>query len=196
MEKSPLVLKDDLQGVDERRGGRRSITAAGGEFERQRFRRADAVELPDKSTPRAAGLAYDVEALEYDLLLELHVEDALPGLRGVEFGEVQPHGVRTRADGHGVPEVHAGEYSTRARRHAPPPRHVVPSGSPEILSKFLSEVEFSGRSRKCLQRLGLVTMSDLVMKTEPELLATKNFGQTSLNEVKQKLAEFGLSFRK
>ncbi|NLE61456.1 MAG: hypothetical protein GX616_24155 [Planctomycetes bacterium] len=65
-----------------------------------------------------------------------------------------------------------------------------------MLSKPLSEIEFSGRSRKCLQRLGLATLSDVTLKTEAELLAIKNFGQTSLNEVKQKLTEFGLSLRK
>jgi len=75
-------------------------------------------------------------------------------------------------------------------------RRGMPEGSAEVLNRYLSEIEFSGRSRKCLQRLNLITLGDLVMKSEPELLATKNFGQTSLNEVKQKLAEFGLSLRK
>jgi DNA-directed RNA polymerase subunit alpha len=71
-----------------------------------------------------------------------------------------------------------------------------PEGSPEILNKYLSEIEFSSRSRKCLQRLNLVTLGDLVSKSEAELLATKNFGQTSLNEIKAKLVEFGLTLRK
>ncbi len=77
-----------------------------------------------------------------------------------------------------------------------PQRQSPPQGAPDVLSKPLSEIEFSGRSRKCLQRLGLATLSDVTLKTETELLATKNFGQTSLNEVKQKLTEFGLSLRK
>ncbi len=69
-------------------------------------------------------------------------------------------------------------------------------GTPEILNRPLSEIEFSGRSRKCLQRLNLVTLGDLVQKTEAELLSTKNFGQTSLNEVKQRLQDFALNLRK
>ncbi|UCD28681.1 MAG: tetratricopeptide repeat protein [Planctomycetota bacterium] len=73
---------------------------------------------------------------------------------------------------------------------------LVPEGSPEVLNKPLSEIELSGRSRKCLQRLNLVTLGDLVIKTESELLATKNFGQTSLSEIKQKLTDLGLSLRK
>jgi len=77
-----------------------------------------------------------------------------------------------------------------------PQRLSPPQGAPDVLSKPLSEIEFSGRSRKCLQRLGLATLGDVALKTEAELLATKNFGQTSLNEVKHKLSEFGLSLRK
>ncbi|HPD30531.1 MAG TPA: DNA-directed RNA polymerase subunit alpha C-terminal domain-containing protein [Phycisphaerae bacterium] len=87
------------------------------------------------------------------------------------------------------------EESQKATRSMPQ-RQSPPQGSPDALNKPLSEIEFSGRSRKCLQRLGLVTLGDLTLKTEAELLATKNFGQTSLNEVKHKLAEFGLSLRK
>ncbi len=42
----------------------------------------------------------------------------------------------------------------------------------------------------------MVSVADLVNRSEAELLATKNFGQTSLNEIKAKLAELGLSLRK
>lgn len=71
-----------------------------------------------------------------------------------------------------------------------------PDGAPEILNKYLSEIELSSRSRKCLQRLNLVTVGDLVSRSEAELLATKNFGQTSLNEIKAKLNELGVNLRK
>jgi DNA-directed RNA polymerase subunit alpha len=46
-----------------------------------------------------------------------------------------------------------------------------------------------------MQRLSIETIGDLVEKAEADLLATKNFGQTSLNEVKSKLAELGLSLK-
>ena len=77
-----------------------------------------------------------------------------------------------------------------------PHRRLVSQGTPEILSRNLSEIEFSSRARKCLQRLNLATLGDLVTKTEAELLAIKNFGQTSLNEIKLRLNEFSLSLRK
>ena len=43
--------------------------------------------------------------------------------------------------------------------------------------------------------LKLRTIGDLSSNTEAELLACPNFGQTSLNEIKTKLDEFGLSLR-
>jgi DNA-directed RNA polymerase subunit alpha len=81
-------------------------------------------------------------------------------------------------------------------RPSAPPHRSGPEESPDILNKGLSEIELSGRSRKCLQRLNLMSLGDLVSKTEGELLAAKNFGQTSLNEIKSKLSELGLTLRK
>ena len=52
------------------------------------------------------------------------------------------------------------------------------------------------RSRKALQRLNINTLGELAARTEEELLGCKNFGQTSLNEIKQQLASFGLGLRK
>jgi DNA-directed RNA polymerase subunit alpha len=68
--------------------------------------------------------------------------------------------------------------------------------SPEILGKSVADLELSVRSRKALQRLNINTLADLAARTEAELLGCKNFGQTSLNEIKQQLASFGLGLRK
>jgi DNA-directed RNA polymerase subunit alpha len=66
--------------------------------------------------------------------------------------------------------------------------------NPHIV-KQLNDLEFSVRARKCMQRLNLETVADLCKMSEPELLAAKNFGQTSLNEIKKKLSELGLSLK-
>jgi DNA-directed RNA polymerase subunit alpha len=63
----------------------------------------------------------------------------------------------------------------------------------KLLQKPLSELELSVRSRHCMNVLGLKSVAELVQKSEAELMTIKNFGQTSLNEVKQKLAELGLT---
>ncbi|MBI5367666.1 MAG: tetratricopeptide repeat protein [Planctomycetes bacterium] len=69
------------------------------------------------------------------------------------------------------------------------------AGKEEVLAKPLSEFEWSARCKKCLEKLGLVAVSDLVQKSEAELLGVKNFGLTSLNEIKQKLAGLGLALK-
>jgi DNA-directed RNA polymerase subunit alpha len=68
--------------------------------------------------------------------------------------------------------------------------------APEILSKGVGDLELSVRSRKALQRLNINTLGELAARTEDELLGCKNFGQTSLNEIKQQLTSFGLGLRK
>ncbi len=47
-----------------------------------------------------------------------------------------------------------------------------------------------------LQRLNINLLGELASRTEDELLGCKNFGQTSLNEIKQQLATFGMGLRK
>jgi DNA-directed RNA polymerase subunit alpha len=73
----------------------------------------------------------------------------------------------------------------------------VAANVPEhILNKNVNELEFSVRSRKALQRLGVSSVGELATRTEAELLGVKNFGQTSLLEIKQRLGELGLGLRK
>ena len=60
------------------------------------------------------------------------------------------------------------------------------------LSKSVDELDLSVRSANCVAAQKITTLRDLVTKSESELLAFRNFGQTSLQEVKEKLALFGL----
>ncbi len=68
-------------------------------------------------------------------------------------------------------------------------------GNEAVLNKSVSEMNLSVRARKALQLLNIQTMGDLVTHTEAELLGVKNFGATSLSEVRAKLSECGLSLR-
>ena len=82
---------------------------------------------------------------------------------------------------------------------APAPEEVVAPGdeiATEVLDRKVGDLELSVRSRKALQRLNLVTVGDLAVKTEDELLGCKNFGMTSLNEIKQVLGSLGLHLRR
>ena len=65
----------------------------------------------------------------------------------------------------------------------------------ERLSRAISLLGLSVRSRRCMETLGVTTVGELVQKTGQELLSCKNFGQTSLEEVTGKLAEIGLGLK-
>ena len=65
--------------------------------------------------------------------------------------------------------------------------------SNENLDKSVEELELSVRSYNCLKNANIRTIRELVQKTEAEMLKTKNFGRKSLKEIKEILAEMGLS---
>jgi DNA-directed RNA polymerase subunit alpha len=62
----------------------------------------------------------------------------------------------------------------------------------QILRTPITDFELSVRARNCLNKMNIVTLGDLVRQTEQELLAYKNFGETSLNEIKEILASKNL----
>ena len=59
----------------------------------------------------------------------------------------------------------------------------------------IADLELSVRSRKALLRLGVATIGDLTKRSEAELMYVKNFGQTSLDEIKSQLGKRGLTLR-
>jgi DNA-directed RNA polymerase subunit alpha len=70
--------------------------------------------------------------------------------------------------------------------------------SPEeqaVLNKPVSDLNLSVRARKCMNRLGINGLGDLVQRTADDLLESKNFGMTSLTEVREKLSQLGLTLR-
>ncbi len=65
----------------------------------------------------------------------------------------------------------------------------------EVFARSIAELALSVRARKALAMLNINTIGDLCVKTEAELMGVKNFGMTSLIEIKEKLQEVGLSLR-
>ncbi len=61
-----------------------------------------------------------------------------------------------------------------------------------ILRVPVSDFELSVRSRNCLSSMNIMCLGDLIKRTESEMLAYKNFGETSLREIKEMLAAKGL----
>lgn len=117
-----------------------------------------------------------------------------PELLGYKnFGETSLNEIKALLASKGLRLGQQADESKVAPRRAP-----VATGNvaPEILGKSVADLELSVRSRKALQRLNINSLAELAGRTEDELLGCKNFGQTSLNEIKQQLGTFGLNLRK
>lgn len=69
------------------------------------------------------------------------------------------------------------------------------SNSEASLNKPVSDLNLTVRARKALQMLNIRTIGELASRTEAELMGVKNFGQTSLVEIREKLIEHGLGLR-
>src|SRR5437868_882537 len=82
------------------------------------------------------------------------------------------------------------QYEIRFR-----PQQTLSVEEQAILNKPVGDLNLSVRARKCMNRLALNSLGDLVQRTADELLEAKNFGMTSLNEVREKLGQYGLKLR-
>ena len=71
----------------------------------------------------------------------------------------------------------------------------VDEASLEVKEKEVEDLELSVRSYNCLKRAGIATVDELTQKTEEEMIHVRNLGKKSLQEVKDKIKELGLSFR-
>ncbi|QDV64905.1 DNA-directed RNA polymerase subunit alpha [Crateriforma conspicua] len=112
-------------------------------------------------------------------------------------------------DGTVSPEMSLIEAAKILRKHLNPfvqYRELGPSifsaarggaGSPEAqleakLNMTLADLRLSVRANNCLESENIATVRDLVQRTEDSLLEVRNFGDTTLNEVREKLAQYGL----
>jgi len=102
----------------------------------------------------------------------------------------------------GARGLHLGEAREEAAAALQPAAEEAAAGAPVAAEPDeaaygipIGELELSLRSRKCMERLGIETIGQLIEHTTEELLASRNFGRTSLAEVNEKLVKFGLSLR-
>lgn len=82
-----------------------------------------------------------------------------------------------------IPSAEAGDEATAGEQEE------------GFLNKPVDDLRLSVRARKCLQKLNIRTIGEITSKTDAELLGCKNFGVTSLNEVRNALGDLGLSLR-
>ena len=65
----------------------------------------------------------------------------------------------------------------------------------KVNTMMIEDLDLSVRSYNCLKRAGIATVDELTQKTEEEMIHVRNLGKKSLQEVKDKIKELGLSFR-
>ena len=63
----------------------------------------------------------------------------------------------------------------------------------KLLNMSVNEIELSVRAANCLNNANITTVGELAQKTEADMLKYRNFGKKSLNEIKDKLKELGMS---
>ncbi len=108
------------------------------------------------------------------------------------FGETSLEEIRDMLSSKGL---RLGQQVFTRRETETPSDLDLPPEQAAMLDRPIAELNLSVRARKCMGRLNISTIGDLVRKTGDSLLECKNFGVTSLNEVRQKLSEHGLKLR-
>ncbi len=88
-----------------------------------------------------------------------------------------------------------GQYAQERQASEVLEPEVLSADEQAMLAKPIAELNLSVRARKCMIRLAINTLGDLVRRTGDDLLECKNFGVTSLNEVREKLTVLGLKLR-
>ncbi len=91
--------------------------------------------------------------------------------------------------------LHLGQFAAERQAVEVPEPETVTAEDQAVLNKPIADLNVSVRARKCLIKLGISTLGELVRRTGDDLLECKNFGVTSLNEVREKLALEGLKLR-
>ncbi len=109
------------------------------------------------------------------------------------FGETSLDEIRDMLKSKGLS---LGQFSHE--KDAPEPELDTSSMSPDeqaLIERPIADLNLSVRARKCMVRLGLNTIGELIRKTGDDLLECKNFGVTSLTEVREKLTPLGIRLR-
>ena len=114
-------------------------------------------------------------------------------LASKNFGETSLVEIREMLTSKGLD---LGQFAHQKREEEPAysPENLSPDER-ALLDRPISDLSLSVRARKCMVRLGLTTIGELVRRTGDDLLECKNFGVTSLNEVREKLTAHGLKLR-
>ncbi len=111
------------------------------------------------------------------------------------FGETSLAEIKEMLSGKGLRLGMGREEADKAARQRLAVRKSREAEGDNVRNLSIDSLDLSVRSRKCMDRLAIETIGDLIDRSETDLINTKNFGSTSMNEVKRKLTDMGLSLR-
>lgn len=114
-------------------------------------------------------------------------------LASKNFGETSLIEIREMLSSKGL---RIGQHSAESTQEVEPvdTSHLTPDEQ-ALLDRPISDLNLSVRARKCMNRLGMSSIGELIRKSGDDLLECKNFGVTSLNEIREKLTQAGLKLR-
>jgi DNA-directed RNA polymerase subunit alpha len=113
------------------------------------------------------------------------------------FGEGSLDEIKAMLAQRGLKLGQAAEQQQSAAKKAVYDQLKTQTGSnDEVLNRSVNELQLPVRARKALALLNIQTIGELCLRTDAELMGVKNFGMTSLLEIKEKLAALGLALRK
>ncbi len=115
-------------------------------------------------------------------------------LSSKNFGETSLNEIKQILGVKGLRVGQALEQGTNVERRYVPAQQLS-EAEQAVLNKPVSELNLSVRARKCMNHLAIGSIGELIHRSADELLEAKNFGMTSLNEVREKLRQMGLNLR-
>jgi DNA-directed RNA polymerase subunit alpha len=133
-----------------------------------------------------------LQAMKINTLGDLTEVSEQELLAGKNFGETSLTEIRELLQAHGL-RIGQHLHKIHSREHVVD--QSLTAEEQAMMNKLVGDLNLSVRSRKCMSRLNIQTVGQLVSRTPDELLSSRNFGVTSLNEIRQKLGEIGMRLR-
>jgi len=115
-------------------------------------------------------------------------------LASKNFGETSLEEIRAIMNAKGVRIGQSLDQGQQYEFRYRPAQNLSPEEQ-AVLNKPVSDLNLSVRARKCMNRLNITTLGELIQRTADELLEAKNFGMTSLTEVRERLVQHNLKLR-
>ena len=113
-------------------------------------------------------------------------------LGGKNFGETSLREIKEMMESKGL---HLGQFVMKEKPRDYGYQEALSPQQQALLNRPVADLNLSVRARKCMSRLGITTLGELILRNPDELLESKNFGVTSLNEVRDKLTTLGLKLK-